>query len=844
MHRPWIPGVGVGLLALTLALATPACGDDGGDAGGPDATPNSPDAGTDASPDTPMCIDNPLEGTSLYLRGSFNSWVADEEARLEYDCDHFTVVAEIIGSFEFKIADADWSAATTFGGGAAGTAVDLGAPLVVSNSEGGPNLGMIGSGLMTFTLDVSSSVDTPTLTVTEGSADGRDIRENEVAQSLRFDSRDAAHKSPFGAVTPGTEVTFTLGVAAGSLTGATLVIEKERLYENQLELEYTPVTTVAMTAAGQSTDGSSDLWRATHTFDEIGVYGYYFEVSIDGDTVIFANNNQTIPYTRAIGAGGRGSPYYKPQNPAVMRRFRQTVYDAAFTTPEWAQDAIYYYIFPDRFRNGDATNDPNPGVDTYVGDLPVEFHDNWVDLGPFTPGTDRDGHDGDDEHYNNDFYGGDLQGIIDELDYIADLGANTLYINPIFESPSNHKYDTSDYLSIDDNFGDNALFGTLVSEAQARGIRILLDTSLNHCSPDSPYMDRYGKYPDQGAFEGEVIQTGSPFYDWFEFNPEATNPDEKYYGWLGISTLANLNESASYKAFAYGDPDSVTRTWLNRGADGWRMDVTPWVEDSFWREWRVAVKETDPEALALAETWFDASKYFLGDMFDSTMNYIFRDAVLDFAKGGSAESAMNILEMTREHYPPQAYRNLMNLLSTHDAPRALYQFGYDVDEGSFVVIATAKQRLLLAILFQMTYPGAPTVFYGDEVGLTGGPDPFNRRTYPWADQGGNPDEALLGEIRALVQMRRDNEILRRGSLRPLYSDDNVIVFLRQHAGQSAIVAVNNAEDAKDVTVDLAGLGLTGTLTNLLRNGDTVTIANDEVSLKVPALFGSVYMTAP
>lgn len=827
-------------LACLLALA--ACSDDASSEP-PDANPGGRDAALDAGPEDGgrACIDNPLPDTPLYVRGSFNSWVAEDSMRLTYDCDRFVVQAEILGSIEFKIADANWTAATTFGGGAQGTAVELGAPIVVSNGEAGPNLTLIGTGLMTFTLDMSQSKDTPILLVSEGSG-GPDIGDNPIAQSLHFDSRALAHKTPFGAVTPGTSVTFTIEVKADGLSGIDLVVEQESIYENQYTITYTPVARVPMTPAGTSPDGSKDRWQASFTFEDVAVYGYYFETTIDGASVIYANDNITVPYTRQVGAGGVGQPYYKPTLSDAIRRFRQTVYDPAFAPPDWAKDAVYYYIFPERFRNGDPGNDPTPGQDTYVGDIDVEVHASWIDDGPWVPGS-ADGYDGDDEHYNNDFYGGDLQGIIDELDYIASLGANTLYINPIFEAPSNHKYDTSDYLRIDDNFGDEAVFDALVAEAEARNIRILLDTSLNHCAADSVYMDRYGKYPDSlGAFEDETIRVDSPFYDWFEFNPDATNPDQMYNSWLGISTLANLKESEPWKSFAFGADDSVTRTWLRRGVAGWRMDVTPWVEDDFWREWRVAVKQEDPEALALAETWFDASKYFLGDTFDTTMNYIFREAVFAFARGEDAARAMEILELTREHYPPAVYHSLMNLLSTHDAPRALYQFGYDVDETSLPVVDVAKQKLRLAVLFQMTYPGAPAIFYGDEVGLTGGPDPFNRRTYPWADQGGAPDLALLDDISELVQMRHEHPVLRRGALAPLHADANVIVMLRRLDDVTAIVAVNNSESARTVTVDLAGQGVGGTLQNLVGSRDTIEITGDTVELELPALFGSVYVT--
>jgi cyclomaltodextrinase len=802
------------------------------------------DASSDASPADagPDCVANPLGDTPIYLRGSFNSWVAEDSRRFTYDCTRFVLSTEIIGSFDFKIADANWTAPTTFGGGAQGTGVELGTPIVVSNAEAGPNLSLIGTGLMTFTLDVSQSKDTPLLLVSEGSG-GPNIGDNEIAKSLRFDSRSLAYKTPFGAINPGATVMFTIEAQAGSLSAIDLVVEEESLYENQYTITYTAVATVPMVHAGTTDDGSKDRWQASFTFEKSAVYGYYFQTTIDGASVIYANNNITIPYTRSVGAGGVGQPYYKPMQSDAIRRFRQTVYDPAFAPPDWAKDAVYYYIFPERFRNGDPTNDPTPGEDTYVGNIPVEVHASWIDDGPWVPGM-VDGYDGDDEHYNNDFYGGDLQGIIDQLDYIAGLGANTLYINPVFEAPSNHKYDTADYLHIDDNFGDDAVFDTLVAEANERNIRIILDTSLNHCAADSVYMDRYGKYPEQvGAFEDEMIRMDSPFYEWFEFNPTATDPDLMYNSWLGISTLANLAETDAWKAFAFGNTDSVTRTWLQRGVAGWRMDVAPWVEDDFWREWRVAVKETNPEALALAETWFDSSKFFLGDTFDSTMNYIFRDAVFAFARGEDATRAMEILELTREHYPPAVYHSLMNLLSTHDAPRALFQFGYDVGDTSFPIIAVAKQKLRLAVLFQMTYPGAPTIFYGDEVGLTGAHDPFNRRTYPWADQGGSPDGELLEDITALVQMRNQNPVLRRGSLEPLYSDAHVIVMLRKLDNVTAIVAVNNHDSDLVVTVDLTGHGVSGTLEDLVGNRDSIEITGNSVELKVPALFGNVYVSA-
>ena len=273
------------------------------------------------------------------------------------------------------------------------------------------------------------------------------------------------------------------------------------------------------------------------------------------------------------------------------------------------------------------------------------------------------------------------------------------------------------------------------------------------------------------------------------------------------------------------------------------MDVAPWVPDDFWREWRTAIKQHRTDALTIAETWFDSSKYFLGDMFDSTMNYIFRNTVLDYAGGGSASDGYHNIEFIREAYPPQAFHALMNLLSTHDAPRALHVFGYKDEGTSAEMIVEAKQRLRLAIFFQMIFPGAPTIFYGDEVGLTGGEDPFNRGTYPWADRGGRPDTALLADIKALIKMRKDNSVLRHGSLdAPLLLDENLIVLARRDGETWAITATNNATSAKTVTLKLPAEMRVRRFRDALTGAIQVADGDGRIALSIPALFGTVLIS--
>jgi glycosidase len=641
---------------------------------------------------------------------------------------------------------------------------------------------------------------------------------------LRHDSRDLRCKSPFGAVPAGSRVRFAID-ADGSIDAVTLVIERRRLEGNQDVLEYREVARVAMERAGTQ-------WTAQHRFDEAAVYGYSFEVRAGGRTWLYQNNADTVPWTREKGSNGVGSAGELPPERAQIRRFRLTVHRTDFTVPSWARDAIYYYIFPERFRNGDRRNDPQPGVDTYE-DHDVEFHTHWLDK-PYRPHT----RDGSDEVYNNDFFGGDIAGIIDKLDYIAELGANTLYITPMFRAASNHKYDTCDYKHIDPHFGTDEDFTRLCREAAKRGMRVIPDTSLNHTGSDSIYFDRYGKYHAGGAFEGGRVNPASPYADWYRFDPTQPSADNQYKGWLGVPELPEVNKaSPSFRHFAYRAPDSVMKLWLDRGASGWRMDVAPWVPDDFWREWRAEIKRHRPDALTIAETWFDASKFFLGDTFDSTMNYIFRNSVLDYASGADARQVYRNIELMREAYPAQAFHALMNLLSSHDVARTLHVFGYEGDHTPPAKIAEAKQRLRLAVFFQMVFPGAPAVYYGDEVGMTGGDDPYNRGPYPWPDQGGRPDTALLADFKRLIALRKRHEVLRHAPLEaPLHLDQHAVVLLRRLGDRWALTATNNDAQPHSMLIPLPSDAPAG-WTDALDDSVQLRVEEGRLAVTVPPIFG-------
>lgn len=650
--------------------------------------------------------------------------------------------------------------------------------------------------------------------------------------SIFYNSRDLKHKAPFGAQPQGSEISFKLAVNTETIKKARLVVETQKIVGNMEKVSYHDEIKYPLKKS--EVQGDKELWSCTVKFYNMNVYAYYFEIETEDGLVYYGNNEQDFSFTvfKLKGTNGIGKLYTDKDK---LIKYTQTIYDGEFKTPDWSKDVIYYYIFPERFKNGDKSNDPKPGVRKFYGDQDIEFHDNWNDK-PYVPGEE-----GTDDIYCNDFFGGDLEGVRQKLDYLKDLGINTIYFNPIFQAISNHKYDTTDYMKIDEAFGTNEEFENLVEEAKEKGIRIILDTSINHCGSDSVYMDRYSKYEGLGAFKGEEIQKDSPYYDWFIWNEEAEKVDDKYERWLGVPSLATLAEVDSYKDFAYRDENSVTKYWLNMGIGGWRMDVAPWKSDIFWREWRREVKNTNADALTICETWFDSSKYLLGDQFDSTMNYLFRYPIFEYAKGGSAADFVNVLEMVRENYPDEAFYSLMNLLSTHDSARALYEFGYKEAGESEEAVELAKKRLLMCTLFQMTYPGAPAIYYGDEVGVTGGDDPKNRATYPWEEDGGKPDYSLLNIFKSLTKLRNENKVLRRGSVEFAYADENVIVMLRNLGEDYALIAVNNAKEDKNISLELSHYKLPKKMINPLKNEEAIEVDGRSLELKVPAVSGVVFL---
>ncbi|MHB9144870.1 MAG: alpha-amylase family glycosyl hydrolase [Symbiobacteriia bacterium] len=613
---------------------------------------------------------------------------------------------------------------------------------------------------------------------------------------LRHDSRNSLYRSPFGAVPAGTPVTLRIQAAANDLTGAEV-----RLWDDGTRT----ASLIPMQVSGHSADGRYDYWSATVSgLSHPGLFYYHF--------VLQDGTRSTYYYAGSGQHGGLGAP----SNAVIGSDYQITVYDPAYTTPKWLQNAVIYQIFPDRFNNGDKSNDPQPTEPDVYGN-PIVLH-NWSDLPSQPP-------------MGSDFFGGDLQGVLDKLDYLESLGVQVIYFNPIFQAPSNHKYDTTDYMKVDPHFGDQALFTKLTQAAARRGIHVVLDGVFNHTGSDSAYFDKYSRYPSVGAFESQ----SSPYIGWYDFSQWPN----RYNAWWGFDTLPKLiymrdgQWNQSLNDFIYEGKDSVARHWLQAGAAGWRLDVPNEVANPVWPRFRQAVKATRPDAAIIGEIWDNASQYLLGNEFDSVMNYRFRDAVWNFFGNGSADAQGfdDALAAIREDYPAQAWESLMNLVDSHDTARISN------------VVGGNKDKLKLVALFQMTYPGAPTIYYGDEAGVTGGPDPDSRRTYPW----GGEDQTLLAFYRGLTHLRQSSPALRDGSLQTLLVDskNGIYGFGRKTDKQAAVVLLNNGATAAPVTVSVQGLIPDGTVVwDGLNRKQTYTVTSGQVTASLGAYQGLVLLTGP
>jgi len=573
-----------------------------------------------------------------------------------------------------------------------------------------------------------------------------------------FNSRDARYKTPYGAVASGTQVRFTLRPDRGR--GFSHALLRARF-----EMEANRDVTVLM--PWQETQLGVDCFSGTlETGDYVGLVWYSFVLE---------------------GLDGRREE---------LGEYQLTVYDGKERVPGWFGEGVSYQIFPDRFFR---TCVPDPAG--MVGGRAV--HPGWEEEPEFRP--DEKG-----EVRNRDFFGGNLNGIIQKLDYLQSLGVETVYLCPIFEAAENHRYGTADYSRIDPMLGTNEDFKVLCDELHSRGMRLMLDGVFNHTGYVSRYFNGDGFYSELGACQSE----GSPYRNWFQFK----NWPEEYESWWGIYSLPAVNEDEpSYREFIFGGEDSVVRRWLRAGADGWRLDVADELPDDFIHGIHRAARETKGDAVVIGEVWEDGTnkiaydvrrRHLLGGHCDGLMNYPFRTALLDYLQGRGAEQFVERMETLRENYPPFAFYSAMNALGTHDTLRVLTLLGTGGDHtdkskefrAAYRMTAYereyAKQLLKVGAAGLFCFPGSPTVYYGDEAGMEGFEDPFNRRTFPW----GKEDRELTNWFAALGNLRRESPALRRGSLNWVESTGSVLVFERVCGDERVLCACNAGQDDAQIAL--------------------------------------------
>ena len=537
-----------------------------------------------------------------------------------------------------------------------------------------------------------------------------------------------------------------------------------------------------------------------------------------------------------------------------------------FSTPEWAKGAVMYQIFVDRFCNGDPTNDVEDGEYIYIGAPSVKIKD-WSKV-PAAMDI-------------RNFYGGDLQGVMDKLDYLQDLGVEVVYFNPLFVSPSNHKYDIQDYDYIDPHYGkivsdggetlpkgakdntgatkyqkrtgdirnleaSNELFARLVEEMHKRGMRVILDGVFNHCGSFNKWIDRERIYEQQPEYpKGAYVSGESPYRKFFRFHDERKEAwpyNKSYDGWWGHDTLPKLNYEGSQELMDY--VLHVAKKWVSPpyNVDGWRLDVAADLGHSqefnhhFWQEFRKAVKEANPEAIILAEHYGNTRDWLQGNEWDTVMNYdAFMEPVTWFLTGmekhsddyredllGNAESFWGAMRHHTSSFSMPSWQVAMNELSNHDHSRFLTRTNHKVGRTNTLGPQAAEQGINKAVfregvVIQMTWTGAPTIYYGDEAGVCGFTDPDNRRTYPW----GHEDQVLLSFHKDIIRLRRENEELRTGSLKMLENDYNFISYGRfNRKGQCAILINNNNHPiTKEIHVWEIGVPKTGKMKVILQSRD-------------------------
>ena len=542
------------------------------------------------------------------------------------------------------------------------------------------------------------------------------------------------------------------------------------------------------------TDGSCDVYQIDDIQDGLNVGLYFCKINVSS---VFG----------ALFGYKSGEGIFFTHDAYKSADIQFTISDFKYKLDKKLQGGIIYHVFVDRFARGGNVPQRVDAVVSNDWDVGVPEY-------PEYPGAPLK---------NNTFFGGTLYGIIDKLDYIASLGTTLLYLSPIFEAYSNHKYDTGDYMKVDDMFGGDAALELLITEASRRGIGIILDGVFNHTGADSIYFNKYGKYNSLGAYQSK----DSEYYSWYEFQ---SHPD-RYTSWWGIEILPRINTRKPECADYFIKDGGVISKYAKMGIRGIRLDVADELSDNFISDIKSTLESYSGSSLLYGEVWEDASskiaygerkKYYLGRELDGVMNYPLREGLIAFLKGEGMEKLSYALREVMQNAPKRVRDMQMNVIGTHDTVRIITSLGGDSPEGYTNSQLRTKRmtkeqyelgvkRLKLAYTALATLPGIPAIFYGDEVGLEGYSDPFNRMPYPW----GKENRELLEHYKTLGNIRRKNSIYRAGEFSLLHLEGEVLVFSRYDKKNSYVTVLNSSNKAVSLKfTSLAKPQITGGVRNV------------------------------
>lgn len=578
---------------------------------------------------------------------------------------------------------------------------------------------------------------------------------------MNFNSRKIECKSPYGAVKCGEKLSLHFPIASWVSVDKMFVFIRLGDVSTPVEMRF------------EKSENGFSVYTADYVFDAAGIYYYRFEM----------RNRDGVWY---YGRGENGESVCGENLP----EWQLTVYKSTYKTPDFAKGNIIYHIFVDRFNRAD-------GVKTK---RKYRLHESFSES-PEVVSADG-------KYYADDFFGGNFNGIREKLDYLEELGVGIIYLSPIFKAYSNHRYDTGDYLKVDELLGTEDDFKRLLDAAHEKGMKIILDGVFNHSGADSLYFNKFGTYDSLGAYQSK----SSPYYDWYFFKKF---PDE-YACWWGCDNVPDLNKSnKDYRALVFGK-NGVVEKWQKLGADGWRLDVVDELPIDFVNLLIKKIKSVNKDALVIGEVWEDASTkvsygelrpYLLGDQLDGTMNYPFMNAIIAYVRDGDEKFFKDTVQSILENYPKETVYCLMNSLGTHDTVRIInalsdvrahgwsktHKLGYKLPDSEY---EKAKKKLYLASVLQFTLPGIPSIFYGDEAGLQGFDDPINRRPYPW----GSEDKEILAHYKKLGRIRRENRAVFSGGFN-MRDENGLVAYERAVGDDEILIAVNASADDKTLFIN-------------------------------------------